>query len=675
MKLFIRKLVLDIHTDNGKYGSEIDFKKGLNVFWADNSMGKSTSVQAIMFALGLERMVSPTAVVPLPHVMTKYVEDSEGEWDVIESDVYLEIQNERQEIITIRRTAKGERDTKLVSVWESAELTSQTYERQVDYFLRDPGSATRDKGFHTYLSAFLGWDLPTVQRFAGGESKLYLETLFPLILVEQKQGWTGIQGNFPSYLGIKDAAKRAVEFLMELDILSHAAKLEKLKSEEMEIRAKWREEVEITGLHIEAAGGYLTGAEDQPTSSWPPLVPLTATFRSGTKRYQLSYRINELQDKINQLAATSVPSVGEAVPELSEKLNLNQVGLRSSESLFNELNRQIEGFSDSVESIEEKIEALEEDIRKHKDIRKIQEMGSAENLDGNGKDCPTCGHRLSDSLLSIFDDTPVMTVEDDIAFLESQMETFKAIQVEERAQLTGAKRELADLISVIREQRATIRSLKDSLTDSSASPSVANVRERLIAEQEIEKLEGVETRIGELTQSLQDLSNQWNKVKAARNKIERTGGFSDDDKRKLSHFEDLYLSQLKEYKVMSVQPTSINISTQTYKPERDGFNLGFDLSASDNIRSIWSYLIALLELDRNFETNHPGLLILDEPRQQEASKISFATLLRRVQNSGSFDQQVIFATSETLTDLKESLIGVEHNLIEVSGRVVKKIQN
>jgi recombinational DNA repair protein RecR len=55
-----------------------------------------------------------------------------------------------------------------------------------------------------------------------------------------------------------------------------------------------------------------------------------------------------------------------------------------------------------------------------------------------------------------------------------------------------------------------------------------------------------------------------------------------------------------------------------------------------------------------------GLLILDEPRQQSADKVSFAALLKRVANSSI--QQVIFATSEDEETLKIMLKDLPHEL-------------
>lgn len=42
----------------------------------------------------------------------------------------------------------------------------------------------------------------------------------------------------------------------------------------------------------------------------------------------------------------------------------------------------------------------------------------------------------------------------------------------------------------------------------------------------------------------------------------------------------------------------------------------FDSSASDNIRVIWAFTLALLEVSIKTDGNHPCVLIFDEPDQQ-----------------------------------------------------------
>lgn len=51
-------------------------------------------------------------------------------------------------------------------------------------------------------------------------------------------------------------------------------------------------------------------------------------------------------------------------------------------------------------------------------------------------------------------------------------------------------------------------------------------------------------------------------------------------------------------------------------PTIDGFDMKFDSSASDGIRVIWAFTMALLQVSVEKQGNHPGIIIFDEPAQQ-----------------------------------------------------------
>jgi len=46
---------------------------------------------------------------------------------------------------------------------------------------------------------------------------LYVEAIFPLMIIEQKHGWGGIQSRMPIHFRIREMAKRAIEFILHLD--------------------------------------------------------------------------------------------------------------------------------------------------------------------------------------------------------------------------------------------------------------------------------------------------------------------------------------------------------------------------------------------------------------------------------------------------------------------------
>ena len=86
------------------------------------------------------------------------------------------------------------------------------------------------------------------------------------------------------------------------------------------------------------------------------------------------------------------------------------------------------------------------------------------------------------------------------------------------------------------------------------------------------------------------------------------------------------------------------------------------------------YLTGLMEVARHEETNHTGLLVLDEPRQQQANKVSFREFVERASNAKKFRQQVLFFTSEDSGTLAAMLAGIEHKLIDYPGRMILPLE-
>ena len=107
------------------------------------------------------------------------------------------------------------------------------------------------------------------------------------------------------------------------------------------------------------------------------------------------------------------------------------------------------------------------------------------------------------------------------------------------------------------------------------------------------------------------------------------GALSDRDEKKISDLQLSFRNQLIGYKMGSVDPHELNISRDYYQPEIAGLNLGADVSGSDLIRMQWAYLLGLLEVGiSSADSNHPGLLIMDEPQQQSVEESSFRAMLR-----------------------------------------------
>ena len=271
----IRFLAIRVQTSDGLYGTDIEFPDGLVVVWADNSMGKSTCVKSILIALGMEAMLTTVRNdLPITPAVKIRLESESGEHNVLESEVFLEIENHLGERIVVQRTIKGTRDLNLITVHNGPALTSPGVAAPTtDYFVNREGSASRESGFHFFLMKFLGWTLPIVPTFDGAEYPLYLQVIFPYLVVEQTRGWSTIQPPLPNQFRIRDAHRRAVEFLLNLDAHKVALRRQEVAFEKTRIEADWSAVIARLKEIAETVGGSGQSLPVSPLAAWPPKVP------------------------------------------------------------------------------------------------------------------------------------------------------------------------------------------------------------------------------------------------------------------------------------------------------------------------------------------------------------------------------------------------------------------
>ena len=97
-----------------------------------------------------------------------------------------------------------------------------------------------------------------------------------------------------------------------------------------------------------------------------------------------------------------------------------------------------------------------------------------------------------------------------------------------------------------------------------------------------------------------------------------------------------------------------------------GYDLKFDSSASDHIRGIWAYTIALQETSLGYEGNHPNLMIFDEPNQHSIIDRDMRSFLSKVKSLNNEVQTIIGFTMKNL-DAKQIIeeLGETANIIKV----------
>jgi len=669
----IRYLRIRISADNGPHGVDIEFPDGLVVLRADNTMGKSTCVQSILVALGLEATLTTSLKdLPLPHVMKEELYSGDKIVRVLESDIYLEIENKQKERVVVHRTVKGNRNKNLITVIYGPALTNdQDFYESEDFYVSLAGAATRERGFHRFLAEFLGWRLPEVQTFDGEERPLYLQCVFPYFVVEQKRGWASLTPPIPPQFRIKDPHRRSIEFLLNLDASKIAAKRIELNARAKDVENSWA----LTANEIQylagAIGGVVNNFPNRPILHWPPEVAPVIQVHRENEWITLDNLLKRNKKELKTLLEEDIPVVSTITDSANTDLADAQEELNQKEVVAAKLLNSLELERGEVQAIESRIERIKEDIQRNKDTQTIISLGSIAPSVIH-QICPTCQQPIGDALLPLAHEHRVMSLGDNLSFLDEQLRTFTASLKNAKTIVSARESHVVQLRDELMSVRAKIRTIHETLVSDERLPSMEAIRRRVELEESINRqkmaLEQFQVKLGKFD----FYSDEWLEIQKEKESLPSEDA-SLDDKRKLKIWNQVFSNQLQKYGFQSIPINTVTISGDTYIPKHEGFDLPSNISASDFIRIIWAYLSGLLDVSRELDTNHPGFLIFDEPKQQSAKEFSFSALLEKASESSEYGQQVIFATSEDKEALKKILQKLPHTLHDYEGRIIQPI--
>jgi hypothetical protein len=671
--LKLNRLLLEVSTADGRYGADIPFANGLNVIRADNSAGKSTCLQGAMYALGLEPMLGPRHEIPLPHAMTDWLDGSGGQrLNVLESKVVLEATNGEGREFTFERFAKREGlDHRLVFVREGHALSDPAGASVAsEFFARGPGSATHERGLGSFVTEFIGWHLPTFVGPDDTETRLYLESVFPLLFVEQKRGWGGIHRFVPPYAQVAGVRQRAFEFLLRLDVLDAMQQRMELQRRQQILRRGWQEVVAELKTMLRSSGVLADAVPEEPLAAWPPTVEPRLVVASGAGEWQSVFDVRQaLRARLHELERP-LPTAGEAAPEVEAELRQLEERLNETSRLVEELEAQIELEREQSQTMMRRVKSIKADELRYRDAITIQRYGGSILVEQINGDCPTCGQHLPEVLNAAQLPQP-MPLDENLDYLREQRSVFEGLLSESNRLIEARLSEREALYDDLRRVQRQIRSSRSTLVAPQDAPAEAILRERIDIAARLEALDGAEHAYEVASARLEEIAGDW-AVNVAALRALPADGLSLPDREKLAAVRESLVEQLDAYRFSSVDLADLEISLETYQPSLEGIDLGFDVSASDWIRIIWAYLLGLMEISRRYETNHPKILIFDEPGQQSTDPVSLDQLLKRAERSREFGEQVILATSEPTELLEPMLADLDLHYIRVEGKLLKR---
>ncbi|MFB9869153.1 hypothetical protein [Vreelandella sulfidaeris] len=678
--LRIENLSIRTVTSDGLYGVDIPFFSGLNIIHAENTHGKSTIIQSIIFALGLEGCLGPSRKVPLKTALTSQLRKADGsKATIIESKIYLTISN-GSELVTLMRSSSVDKKD-LVSVFfnTNVEQAIKGDSSPHDYFLRFEGSAIRERGFHYFLSEFMGVSQPTVLKYNGAESPLYLESIFCINYVEQTRGWGGILNILPSYLGIKELPERIIEYTLDLDVQSVYKKKQELQQKKKDSEKIWNICTENLNLVAKNTVGFVSSELDENINKHTELSQSTYLYYLlGSESVSYRERLENLRLDLDKLKFinSNYKANDKKIFRLEKELVQNNYLLSEQERAINLLASDLDTSQQYTDSIKLRVYDVNDSLRKYKDLQRLESIGSKENFQLVKNRCPTCHMEIEDSLLSHIqsESTKILGLEDNIKYLEKQKEAFSALLKGEIESTKKKEVRLGIAKNKISETRAIIREIKTSLVDEKNTPSRSDIKKEIIIENDIESIETALRQEEELKARFENALKSWRLSDSALDALPKSG-LSASDWKKLKVLKRNFVSNLEVFGYSSNDLSDFEISERSYKPTLNEVDINSEASASDNIRVIWAYLYSILTLDQNDigSTNHLGLLIMDEPRQQEAKNESFGEFITKSAGVKNMGKQIIIGTSENYSELQKTIEDLDINIQHFDSDIIHKL--
>lgn len=675
--LKINRLRIEINTSNGVYGIDESFQDGLNFIAShENTCGKSSILAAIYYCLGFEQIIGGAGGIGskvLTSVFKSSIEDNGQSYMVAESGAYLEISN-GNETRTVYRNIKSEsKDNHLITVYYGTYDSIGDHQTpSEDYYVNLPNSATSEKGFHTFLEEFLHMELPLVRTSDGNERKLYLQMIFAAMFIEQKHGWSDILSGMPIF-GIRESKKRIVEYILGLDTLKNEKERDRLNALKTQIEREWEQLISEIERSV-----YSESCEILNLPRHPRILSDSDYSRivvESSNSLTLEAEIDSLKEEHASLRQLK-PRVCDNFEALNNELSEIQTQILAFEDQLQLIRRSVASHNEAIRRLAADLEIVNSDIRNNNDAARLQKFGSdTTGIEISAEICPVCKQHIQDNLLGTDTTYGFMSIEENIRHLKEQkkmLEFTLGNRKEIRDKLNREKDALEARLQTLRRLAHTLRSDLHTSTDTEASEAI--MLKRIEITNRIERLSNLMNTIETFIEQLRGLSGEWCVYLDQKGKLPRKD-ISELDLEKIALLKKQFISNLKRYNYSSLSNfEGIDISIESsLLPTIDGFDMKFDSSASDGIRVIWAFTMALLQVSLEKDGNHPGVIIFDEPAQQSIVPEDMKSFIESVVEIGQSFQilTAITLNSQELIDIIDGLDDSNHQKITIEGKAFK----
>jgi hypothetical protein len=383
--------------------------------------------------------------------------------------------------------------------------------------------------------------------------------------------------------------------------------------------------------------------------------------------------IDNLREEYNSLLQIEIPTIGEIADEkeieisiLNDKLNALSVNLNT---FLQQKNIKIDKYNSYLERKKE----LENDLTQHEYHRKVKEKGAELELKIALDLCPYCDQSLNDSLLNKEVYGVPMQIDENISYCKAQINLISVYIDSHKNDISKLEAQIENYNRVISATRSQIRLIKTQLTSDNRLPSLELIENRIKLKNRLELYENRKIEIPIFQDRFISLSSEWEAVLTEEAKLSKKITSKDEDK--IKDLRTTFIKLLSDFKYRSKSLSNIYISNDTFMPVVDTYSLKFDSSASDFIRAIWSYTLAMKEVSNRHSGNHPNFFMFDEPGTQETANSDLNNLLKKMGNMTNTQSLVFCSFKQSNTTYLESTKDVNFSLVDLgTGKYIKKIE-
>lgn len=633
-----------------RYGRTIPLKKGLVIIAGDNTSGKTTLAKCFYYILGVEEILDgkQNASSMDKSVYIEFDQKNEdGELEtymVDKSCVFAQLSNSEGKVITVRRMLKcgDKKDFSEVEVYECAHKKRTKDTPHTSYYLhgQDDHNENLPFGYYQYLAKFAGLPIVKVPTRNGKEYDLYLQTLFALDYVEQTRGWTDYFAAIRGY-NFLQPKQRIVEYALGLGFDEDSVTKKQLSNQNDLLKEEWHARARGIVQRLTYNNMMVSGLSDDIAQQKGNSVDLQFTIIG--KKGTLAEVLTKMEERIERLNATLRKTDDQRFSDYNRQL----VSFNKKKEQYDTFYRKLQEDYNKKDEIARQVVNIEEEIDRNRNISHVTNLLNSQHV----RTCPTC-HRA----LDITDDgnlkIELADIESNIRYLTTQKKFLSGLLESLIKNIEEKKIYLAYYKKILLQEKEKLNTAYEEVADHNDMPSEQTIMEITDLKLKLACYKEVCEEVMKMIEEMWPMKNLYDKNKAD---IKELGANKDDTgSAELNALQTEFRKLLNAFRYNSNDTRLVSLLTDDmnsnylYLPQAlvGGFeeHLRSVSSASDFVRSVWAYYLALMKVG----IQHPGFLLFDEPCQHSINEVDLKTLFEKC---AEMDRQIIlFCSSEPKTE-------------------------